>query len=758
MEYRAATLAVAARVTSSGSESEEAELPTPLPESARPRSRRLARRRPGLPGRRRATEYRRPTAVVAAAVVTALLPLVSDAGPAAAQPADAETTAGEPTSSVAPRRGDASERGTLQRQFAQAAERHRVPERVLLGVAYLQSRWDAHHGAPSVSGGYGPMHLTDADRALADSDQRRGGKSRKSDRSGPSAGGRTAADLVKSAGSAGEPAARGGGRMPAKLRTVERAARLTGESPERLRRSTAANLRGGAALLAAAQRQLGRSLTSDPSDWYGAVAAYPEGGEGGPSWAFADEVFDVLRDGKRRTTDAGERVTLPATPGLRPDAGQRGAARSSSAEEAECPARSRCEWSPAPYKKYTGENGEPDYGNHDRTRRPASQRIDTIVIHDLEGRYDRAMKLVKDPSRVSWNYTLRSSDGHTTQHVRNRDVSWHAGNWDINARSIGLEHEGFLAEPDAWFTEAMYRSSARLVRHLAEKYDVPLDREHILGHDNVPGANPKAIKEMHSDPGPYWDWRHYFELLGAPFSPEGGRDSDRSSDLVTILPTYSKHRPGFVGCEESGARCRPHGSGAVRLHTGPDASAPLVKDAGLRPDGSPSTTGVNDTGARASTGQRYAVADRKGAWTAIWYLGQKAWFQNPEEQPTAVPARGRMVTPKEGRGKVPVYGTAYPGKGAYPKDVPAQQLTPLPYSMGAGQRYSAGDKRTGAYLHAPDFDPDRKNFTVVKGGLSYYPVQLGHRLAYVKASDVRVVSSPGTSPREAASATRTGRS
>ncbi len=42
-----------------------------------------------------------------------------------------------------------------------------MPQSVLLAVSYLQSRWDWHAGAPSVTGGYGPMHLTDARTALA---------------------------------------------------------------------------------------------------------------------------------------------------------------------------------------------------------------------------------------------------------------------------------------------------------------------------------------------------------------------------------------------------------------------------------------------------------------------------------------------------------------------------------------------------------------------------------------------------------------
>ncbi|NNG87509.1 N-acetylmuramoyl-L-alanine amidase, partial [Streptomyces cacaoi] len=56
--------------------------------------------------------------------------------------------------------------GTLENRFTEAAERYDVPREVLMGVAYLQSRWDTHEGAPSVSGGYGPMHLTDARTAL----------------------------------------------------------------------------------------------------------------------------------------------------------------------------------------------------------------------------------------------------------------------------------------------------------------------------------------------------------------------------------------------------------------------------------------------------------------------------------------------------------------------------------------------------------------------------------------------------------------
>ena len=92
--------------------------------------------------------------------------------------------------------------------------------------------------------------------------------------------------------------------------------------------------------------------------------------------------------------------------------------------------------------------------------------------------------------------------------------------------SIGIEHEGFADQGGTWFTESMYRNSASLVRYLAEEYDVPLDRAHIIGHDQVPGVNAAGVRGMHWDPGPYWNWEHYMSLLGAPIVADRRGRSD----------------------------------------------------------------------------------------------------------------------------------------------------------------------------------------------------------------------------------------
>jgi hypothetical protein len=511
---------------------------------------------------------------------------------------------------------------------------------------------------------------------------------------------------------------------------LPRAAELTGLSPQELRTDPAANVAGGAALLAAAQKALGLPLSSDPADWYGAVARFSGADDTATAAAYANDVYGVLRTGLKRRTDAGELVTLTALPGLSPDTGRLGRAglRTANAAGTECPRTVSCEWIPAPYEQF----GDGDYGNHDLGDRPASQDIEYIVIHDTEGAWEGVLEMVQDPAYVSWQYSLRSTDGHIAQHVKAKDVAWHAGNWYVNAKSIGLEHEGFLAQPDAWYTEAMYRSSARLVTYLAERYGIPLDRQHILGHDTVPGPTSSTIRGMHTDPGPYWDWRHYFELLGRPFEPTAGPDGG----LVTIRPDYAANRPLYTGCVSAGEPCAAHGSSAVRLHSGPGETYPLIRDVGL---GTTPTTGVNDLSSRVSTGQRYAVAGRDGEWTAIWYLGRKAWFRNPAKAPTAVDAAGLVVTPKDGLASVPVYGRAYPEAAAYPADVPVQSVSPLPYTLPAGQRYAVGGKVAGEYYYAVDFDT--ASHRVVRGKDLYYQIQFGHRVAFVRAADVRAVPS-----------------
>ncbi|GGO81569.1 N-acetylmuramoyl-L-alanine amidase [Wenjunlia tyrosinilytica] len=401
----------------------------------------------------------------------------------------------------------------------------------------------------------------------------------------------------------------------------------------------------------------------------------------------------------------------------------------------ECPASLACEWVPAAYQ--LNNPADPgSYGNYDTADRPTTTRIRYIVLHDTETEYNATLRLFQNPKAlVSAHYVVRSSDGHVAQMVRTKDVAWQAGNWYINAQSIGIEQEGWAAQGATWYTPAMYRSTARLVRHLAAKYDIPLDRQHILGHDTVPGPTAAGVRGMHWDPGPYWDWGHFFRLLHRPLRPT----ASHRSELITINPRFRRNIQHARDCEKN-QDLPDQGTSFVPLHTEPSADAPLFSDPGLHPDGSPGTDCAADWGSKASTGQSFVVAERQGDWTAVWWAGGKAWFQEPRGRRTTVPSRGWVVRPKEGRAEIPTYGRAYPEAAAYPQSIPKQAVVPLPYTIKAGQAYaSTGETPTG-YYYAKTIDnslPD--DHTYVAGDDTYLTVQIGHRIAYVKAEDVDLV-------------------
>jgi N-acetyl-anhydromuramyl-L-alanine amidase AmpD len=633
---------------------------------------------------------RRPKILAALAVVALPISMtgVSSGGP----PAASAVTPG-PASAVA------------AEAFQSASAKYGVPESVLLAVSYAETRWDDHQGKASTSGGYGPMHLT----SVAPSEL---------------------VDLSK-----GEKLAKADS-----LQTLSKASELTGLDAVALRNDAAANIAGGAALLASYQRslQLPVGASTSAASWYGAISTYSGASDRTSAGGFADDVYSILAKGAARTTNTGQQLVMPALK-VTPDKAQLAKTALPVAKAAtaatQCPTQLACESLPAPYSQYGP--GAGDYGNHDLANRPKTGKINYIVIHDTEGGWQGTLNLIQDPTYVSWNYTMRSSDGHVWQHVNANDVAWHAGNWYVNMHSIGIEHEGFAAQGATWYTEALYRNSAKLVKYLAKQNNIPLDRAHIIGHDQVPGTVPSTVAGMHWDPGPYWDWEHYFDLMGAPIYGHSVFPV-KAGTTVTIKPGFADNQQVVTGCTTAGTPCAPQGTNFVYLRQAPDDAAPLVKDLGNRPNGADSTTQVSDIGGRAAAGSQYVVAERSGDWVAIWYLGAKAWFKSPGTAPDAFAKPGLVVKPKAGKTSVPVYGRAYPEQAAYPVGIPYQAVTPLQYSISAGQAYPVGDANIETdYYRATTFagQPPTDHVQVI-GNDRYYQIWFGHRMAYVRAADV----------------------
>jgi len=108
--------------------------------------------------------------------------------------------------------------------------------------------------------------------------------------------------------------------------------------------------------------------------------------------------------------------------------------------------------------------------------------ISLIIIHWFGvGTINGAIESFKNPARqASAHYLI--SDDRLVQMVNEEDTAWHSGVYLINEKSIGIEHD---ANPDKMLSEASYQTSARLVREICARYNIPLDREHIKGHNEI---------------------------------------------------------------------------------------------------------------------------------------------------------------------------------------------------------------------------------------------------------------------------------
>lgn len=143
-------------------------------------------------------------------------------------------------------------------------------------------------------------------------------------------------------------------------------------------------------------------------------------------------------------------------------------------------------------------------------------QIDMVIIHDIEGSAEGAVSWFQNAqARATSHYVVDAFTGKVYQMVREKDVAWHAGNGNINRRSVGIENGGYAYRP-GFFNTTEYSSLAKLVRDVTTRYKIPRDRTHIIGHNEVPNPNKPGSfggGSGHTDPGPYWDWDAFMTLV-----------------------------------------------------------------------------------------------------------------------------------------------------------------------------------------------------------------------------------------------------
>ncbi|MFI8346069.1 N-acetylmuramoyl-L-alanine amidase [Streptomyces sp. NPDC085596] len=643
--------------------------------------------------------------------------------------------------------GTAPPGAPLQAQFKAAADEFGVPQNVLMAVSYRQTRWEDHDGLPSTTGAYNVMGLTDVDASdLEDGD------------------GDASEHLLDHMNLSGEPAVekhfnaqralkslreKPVDTSDPRLHTLDEAADLIDASPEKVQSDPGQSIRAGAALLAKYQKDATGSLPGDPGAWYPAVARASQATDLKGAQLFANRVYESIRTGEQRLTTDGDSVSLPADPSVTPkqqsDLELAGAATATTTPE--CPTGLNCDFRPAAYKQNSGPD---DWGNYNVAARPVTgDEIRYIVIHDTEGGYDGSLAVFQNSnSYASAHYLIRASDGLVTQLVANKDEAWHSGNKSVNMHSIGIEHEGYAIKNGSWYTEPEYESSAALVKYLAGKYGIPLDREHVIGHDEVPGPLDAQAGTQHWDPGPFWDWNHYFQLMGAPTGAGGAGGLYQAGQVIRVAPPFTTaNQPKLTN---GGTAVPAQPANFTYLYTSPSTGSAMAADPYL---GSAAATEGSNWGDKVVAGGEYVVAEAQPDWTAIWYGGKKLWFYDKGGQAAASVGTPSVVTPKSGLASVPVYGRTYPEDAAYTGtgvDVPKDNTKSLTkYTVLAGQKYTlAGPAVTGSYYNSGTIDGTGTGSRVVVSGTTatFYPVRFNHRIAWVRTTDVDVTNGAAPDP------------
>ncbi len=405
-------------------------------------------------------------------------------------------------------------RSNYNRYFEQAAAEFHVPADVLRGIAFAETRWSQLTWAPGDTAScmgmphpYGIMSLWDNDFFG---------------------------------------------------HSLREAATLISKDPQVLRDDAYQNIRGAAALLRKLydEKPLPEGTTvNDIESWRNAIAAYSSLPQQDYAQQHALDIYSEMSQGYHKYD-----IEWNARPvNLAPI--RAAVEKIKQEEEAKRAATLRKTGEVENQPDYPGAKWAQAYPGHWYT---TGYEHNFVVIHDMEGYYLSTISYFQQSgTQASIYYCVNglkdnSNDapaGEITQMVEEKYWAWHVVCW--NRYMFGIEHEGFVNNP-AWYTDAMYQASAKLTAYLCDKYGIPKDRNHIIGHQEwqngtwvnwinttynpqlqakgIPGIDPTC--NNHTDPGQYWNWTYYMSLVTAGDSIPPKVVSVFPSPNSTSVPAY----------------------------------------------------------------------------------------------------------------------------------------------------------------------------------------------------------------------------
>ena len=383
--------------------------------------------------------------------------------------------------------------------------------------------------------------------------------------------------------------------------SLARGAALMGVDEYALRADTDLGTEAGARVLAELGVQNG-ARRDDLASWRATVEQLSGMADYQARVRYGEDVFAVLRAGGEYPARNAETITIGAHPDL-PIA--------------------------APGPLVEAATGTPDFpgaiwestsctNKCDTTRTAGTAVVDLIIIHDTEGGWDASVATLQNDAGKSVHYLVDKDGSRVAQFVPETYTAWHAGNYYVNQRSVGIEHVGMASDP-AGYSDGLYEKSAALVKNIRTRWKVPLDRDHIYGHYQVPDGDkiaesaPRCSDTLdacetsanyggasnHRDPGYYWQWCQYMERLG------GSCDCNDAYPLwncTTDKTEAVRCTDGKVEIDHCTAGCvsKPTGTDDVCNHTdtgGPDGgSGGAGGSGGGDSDGGVGGGGNGDTG------------------------------------------------------------------------------------------------------------------------------------------------------------------
>lgn len=150
------------------------------------------------------------------------------------------------------------------------------------------------------------------------------------------------------------------------------------------------------------------------------------------------------------------------------------------------------------------------------TRGRGVYKPELIVIHIMDGTLAGTADWFQFGSAnegrpVSAHYGV-GANGEVHQYVAEENQAWHAGRVSLtsfklwkqgvnpNLYTIGIEHEG---NANSVWSAAMKSTSAELIKQICLRNNIPIDRDHIIGHyqifsdkPNCPAINKGIIDEL----------------------------------------------------------------------------------------------------------------------------------------------------------------------------------------------------------------------------------------------------------------------